>query len=417
MQTMSGRRSKSVLLWQKSASSICRIVISLVPLRHLLVESLVDDSVMERRLSPQTYNTNYMSSTPTIFVLLVCGLPGSGKSHLCQGIQEWVRKAGDDAAMSCQVIDYDDIEHQLLREAQQHEANDNIIPKQALMLSEEEDPNDLQLQAWRLSRTRALEQLQVALTNAASKDLSTQTLSPKPSIILLDDNFYLRSMRKQCYKICQSVVSASSNLHVKIHFRMIYLQTSLETCLDRNRLRLNPVPEHVIRAMAARFESPVSSSISWERSCLCLSNDSPCDFMKTTIDFIETLRNSPTSIVEPLLDPSHELKLLSMEQAKTRASIKHYVDLALRTKCVAVVAKEFPSRGRFANEVRKQVLSTILKEQQHGAIEIGDDAMETAKDSVSFETAAVTLFWQVLGQQQDWTAQEQDTLHLLKTAL
>ncbi|GKY98320.1 hypothetical protein MPSEU_000789600 [Mayamaea pseudoterrestris] len=342
-----------------------------------------------------------MSKTIDIVVLAVCGLPGSGKSRLCRSIAERCQEQIDEDAsmiLSCQVIEYDNVQKQLYEFDVKYDKNG----------SDQTTYNDAQLQAWRLSRTKALEQLSIALlTNlvaASTSDTSSGKQKPTAQLILLDDNFYLTSMRKQIYKTCQQALAASTS-NETIHFGVVHLDTSLDTCLERNQAReaTRIVPASVIRTMASRFEAPGKCSPApyWESACLRVREDDTNDALTATMAFIKSFIHTGIGIVIPLPSLAEQAAKKREEQLQTLATKSHQVDLVLRRRCVQFVAAWHPQHARLSNEIRKQVLAQQQQQQQQ---------QQQNDGNVAACDAAVSSFWTMLLQQGDWTLREQDEI-------
>lgn len=73
----------------------------------------------------------------------------------------------------------------------------------------------------------------------------------KKLLILLDDNNYLKSMRKNIKSIC-------NNLEVA-YFQM-FLEVDVDTAKLRNSRRNNPVPDEIIEKLHAKLELPPTDS-------------------------------------------------------------------------------------------------------------------------------------------------------------
>ncbi|KAF5304417.1 hypothetical protein FQR65_LT07947 [Abscondita terminalis] len=71
-------------------------------------------------------------------------------------------------------------------------------------------------------------------------------------LIVVDDNMYLKSMRYQYYKLARDY---------QMSFFQIHFDVPLATALERNATRNTPIPEHVIKRMSNKFESPCEN---WE---------------------------------------------------------------------------------------------------------------------------------------------------------
>jgi tRNA uridine 5-carbamoylmethylation protein Kti12 len=254
-------------------------------------------------------------------VLLLCGLPGAGKSSLSA---QWAAESGDTMA----VIEYDHLQDALLIDD-----NDN----------KESIDDDASLQAWRQSRQKALESLEGYLT------------SERVSVILLDDNFFLRSMRKQVLQVCQRFTTES----LILYFGVVWIDTPLEICLQRNRDRVRQVPEDVITRMSRRLEPPDPKKATWEQAVVRLdgnqhSTQENMDQLSRFVQDISTLCEP----VEAPVDPEMERQRIESERHRTRESVLHRVDQYLRC-CVQSVAKVRPRAAGQANKVRKQVFQTI----------------------------------------------------------
>jgi tRNA uridine 5-carbamoylmethylation protein Kti12 len=246
--------------------------------------------------------------TSKITVLLLCGLPAAGKSTLCAKLSEIIT--------NCSIIDYDRL---------------TVL---------QTDDGVRGIAAWRNARIRALELLRQLLSQ-----------KQQSQCILLDDNFYLQSMRKQCYKVCQSVVADANN--TTIHFGMVWVRASVEHCLLQNKRRGQTVPPATITKMADSFEPPAAS-----HSCLVLHNNDELQLEKQVtmiLDFVQRLDN-PVVVVDKV-DCIAEQERLQQEQAKTRACACHQLDQTLR-QCVRAVATISARSAATANHVRRTMLLT-----------------------------------------------------------
>jgi hypothetical protein len=338
--------------------------------------------------------------TAAILVLLLGGLPGAGKSTLARGLQE---TCGSTSSLSLngsatipivQVVEYDGIEEALLStttttmDPASRDDDDNC------RLSEDE----LRLQAWRTSRTMALHALRETLLQQEpnTKQIPTMVDNDDPSarqgdstiaefgkagaiqrIILMDDNYYLRSMRKQVFLTCQEVVgerTTSTTLgNLPILLVHLWLETPLEVCLARNARRKRSVPESVIERMATQMEAPVVSedaeqatsgqtnkSFHWERVVWHLDGLQPVDSQVTALLQRVGTRTSNNdwwkrARVSPPVDPQIEVTRLAVERQRTAASVRHQIDQALR-QAVKLVAQRHKILGRAANAARKATL-------------------------------------------------------------
>lgn len=83
-------------------------------------------------------------------------------------------------------------------------------------------------------------------------------------LVLLDDNFYYRSMRYKIYQLAAKY---------ECGFCQIYLKCNLKTAIERNRNRLQDVPNVAIETMYERIEPPDADCNRWETESLTLLSD------------------------------------------------------------------------------------------------------------------------------------------------
>jgi tRNA uridine 5-carbamoylmethylation protein Kti12 len=294
-------------------------------------------------------------------------------------------------------------------------------------------------------------------------------------VIVLDDNFYLQSMRKQVYQAVQDIVdeycsndgrilqplqrqkegdptindndnnnkdgskprpstsaaaptTTETNQPPPCHFFVatVHVDTPLATCLERNRLRTNPVPDNVIERMHQRMESPQvnnnnnsnkkdnananNNNNGWEQCVLKIDNNNSNgigtktmeknvqqlqNFVKKQIaaalsndDDNNNDKNSATAHLQPRPDPFFEQARLLQERQATFESTCHQADNWLRQQAVATVASIQPSVARHANLVRKQVLQQFQQQRQKQ-----QQGLVPRQDSSQDEFAENRTFW------------------------
>ena len=239
-------------------------------------------------------------------VVVLVGLPGSGKStiarHLCQTRQSSVH------------IEYDAV---------------------AASLSEEDD-----LAAWRRSRTAAVEDLK-------------KHLKESPHLIVLDDNFHLRSMRKDIYQICRNHVVNG----MAIYFGVAFIETPVEICLDRNAKRggRNRVGDDTITKMSATLEAPDTSKSPWDSTSIRFRGDT--GDLRDIYDWLCNLENgTPLTCPLPAEIVSQEpLEDRRLENLKSRV---HHYDQIFR-KGVGHVARLDKHSAGVANLARKKLIQEL----------------------------------------------------------
>lgn len=129
------------------------------------------------------------------------------------------------------------------------------------------DHDEFDADKWRASRAHVVDKVNRIVASVRSGNGVVGEVPPgvetfclaKPSsshfenglgpIIMLDDNFYYKSMRHVFYKIAQEA---------RLYFGQVFLKATATTCLQRNRRRegREVVPDSVIERMSENFEWP-----------------------------------------------------------------------------------------------------------------------------------------------------------------
>ncbi len=305
-------------------------------------------------------------------VCCLVGIPGSGKSTIARAIIDLNHQRGSQKTLSSStygtdvshfddilLIDYDDLTRKEL--SLKHDNN--------RCGSSSFDSNELE--AWRKSRRVAVEKLKVSLKNhfaCGSDDASTL-------LIILDDNFHLRSMRREIYRSCQEIIAIHPR--ARMGFVVVYCSAPLDVCLRRNDLRSGKerIPRDVINRMAMGLESPDKSKAgaSFERFHLSIDNsediaDRNYYGRHLLSDLHRCLQESLLSPVLPKNDLSQD-EIFELEQKRAREredthkSNLQRIDQLLR-KLVGAVARIQKTKTEEANEIRKSILS-MLRQNNH----------------------------------------------------
>jgi tRNA uridine 5-carbamoylmethylation protein Kti12 len=327
-------------------------------------------------------------------VLVLCGLPGCGKSTLAAELVSALTQTSrchhaDDCSetqptvrLNAAVhIEYDQVQEDIcvaqlgcgnLEDFEPFLSSNRLTGQ--LDDGNVDTSSELELAAWRQSRSAALEQLRHALQqsehrmNASQTDPSatTTTLVVHVDVIVMDDNFYWRSMRKQVYQTCQAQAEC---MHRPIYHATILLQAPLDVCLERNACRPRRlVAPHVLERMERTLESPVQSTVCpstsawWEQDPSCVlalpGTDPVRDNVARCLDFVNGLavRTDDTGRV---VATAHAVAKLALSEAirqqdrlATAQSVAHQSDQFWR-KCVAATVQRHASWGALANRVRQ----------------------------------------------------------------
>ena len=373
-------------------------------------------------------------------ILLVCGLPGSGKSTLIQSIVRHYQKSlsASSAAASFLlfddiiVIDYDNIATNICQNIR--DAN-SIITKYSNNNNDDDEGNYFtkeELQAWRMTRKEALKQLHDQL----QKNLDTATAATANAIdnkrrilIILDDNFHLRSMRRDVYKVCQQFLITKNNHNhqnenknekpkpmpriIDIGLVILHVNTPIEQCLENNEKRRTKnnndheyIPRQIIYDMDSIFELPKqddgnnnAKSSNFESIVITidkqlhLCNENNDKDEDDIIQFYYHLSNQLTLCTTDeyqikLPQEQKSIEQLQKEREVTLQSKIHHIDLLLRALVGAICKADSKRFGKVANIARKD----ILKEQKDSCLKymsnfINDDDDEEDRDSRQFNIA------------------------------
>lgn len=311
-------------------------------------------------------------NNPRISVILLAGLPASGKSTLVRKLMKRfkeddrtsndphtaMRAKGDDAIYRFIHIEYDNLEDGLLSsldiERIDRDGNGNEI-------------GNRRRDAWNEARQHAVEQMEQEIEIIFARGefpAPSTTASPiirNETVILMDDNFHLRGMRKQIHRLLLN--------YLPIRFGILYLETPLDICLERNRRRSGrrQIPSEIIVKMSTSFEPP---RVAWE---VCStktvvnydSSENDCVVNQTKFEEIVKFIQDCPNIVELPSDDDDDIdvKQQAADRAKTRESQIHSLDKLLRSY-VGRVAKFDKTFAKKANSARK----TVMEEFKAGRI-------------------------------------------------
>ncbi|TRY73492.1 hypothetical protein TCAL_13419 [Tigriopus californicus] len=246
------------------------------------------------------------SAKPQICILVLLGLPGSGKTTLAQNMRVHLKEK-----FKVILVSYDD----LIPLAEQAQLSQNSDDK-----------------AWKEARKLILNGVH-ALINPAQSGLSLAEVqefktklgipedepeSSKDTLVIVDDNNYYASMRYEYYQLARSNQTGFCQLHIDV---------GLTEAQNRNEERDQKIPNEVIQVMDKRFEAPNPLKNSWEQfsfSTQVIQNDS-----SNLIEMVETIvslaLNNP---VKPIPEVDDEAR--DRSRAKCTASIVHQADKVLR---------------------------------------------------------------------------------------
>ncbi|KAG1692947.1 L-seryl-tRNA(Sec) kinase [Nymphon striatum] len=191
-------------------------------------------------------------------VAVLAGLPGSGKTSLCQKICSEVKVIDNHPT---RVI---------------HICYDHIITFSKAGADENTSEN-LHIEEWKTQRKK-IEKLAHNILNKIAGyvfdddiecELAHYLINYEANeksivVLLLDDNMYYNSMRYEWYQFARNY---------ELGFCQIYLNSPLEICLARNNKRLGKarVDKEILCKMWHRFEEPRPSKNKWENFSKCVT--------------------------------------------------------------------------------------------------------------------------------------------------
>lgn len=251
-----------------------------------------------------------VKSSPRTTVILFCGLPASGKSTLARQLE----KSYDGSVIH---LEYDALEDSMVAEQSERQRR----------------------RAWNQARQVAISKMEDHFRTP--NDETTPNDTGVPRLILMDDNFHLRGMRKQIHRILLN--------HKPVNFGIIWVETPLPVCLERNLKRKRQIPVEVIEKMSLAMEPPRAA---WESSWIQVGTDTPLETVFSFLESCQEILDLPEAISEEQQEA---------DRRATAQSQSHNWDKLVRG-WVGKVAKYDNSLARKANDARKTVLQQA-KEQ------------------------------------------------------
>ncbi|CAN7940357.1 unnamed protein product [Ixodes hexagonus] len=190
-------------------------------------------------------------------LVLFFGLPGSGKTTLVNRILEACQKPVDRRLHPC-IISYDSLVNASTQAEMAHNRGLAKECRRQLLFA---------VQAWLawFRGTNGAMPTSSELASAMLEQLQSCSSPVSPherALILVDDNLYYRSMRKEWFKLAQNA---------SLGFCQVLVSCPLEEALRRNASRELPVPEATIRVMDSKLELPRGEP--WEELAITVAGE------------------------------------------------------------------------------------------------------------------------------------------------
>ncbi|NXA08507.1 PSTK kinase, partial [Sapayoa aenigma] len=145
---------------------------------------------------------------------------------------------------------------------------------------------------------------------------TARAAAARPLLLLLDDNFYYQSMRYELFQLARKY---------SLGFCQLFLECPLECCLQRNRLRSDPVPEQTICLMARKIEMPDVKKNAWEQNSLILRSS---EYISEDNEQIINLL--ATALENPVVPNEEDTEQKEADRAICAASAVHQADQTCR---------------------------------------------------------------------------------------
>lgn len=266
------------------------------------------------------------------------GLPASGKSTLAKKIHAHFES---DDTISCVYLEYDAFEDRISSTLQDIES--------------ETKPQE----AWKEARKAAVDNLEDVLRKPRAESL----------LVLMDDNYYLRGMRKQIHRL---LLNHDHGPDKPLNFGILWMETDVETCFHRNESRARQVPMHVIQKMKDTLEKPRAN---WEAYSLSISDATQFEDILSFINDCQEIQEMPQDWMDA--------EQLKNDRRQTSENQRHNWDKLLRS-WVGQAVKYDKVLARSANSARKEVLAQIKATASD--IQSETDLLERFIDSVVTST-------------------------------
>ncbi|KAF6110938.1 phosphoseryl-tRNA kinase [Phyllostomus discolor] len=301
---------------------------------------------------------------------VLCGLPAAGKSTFALALRHRLRR---ELGWAVGVVAYDDV----MPDAFLEEAGAGPVPSQWKLLRQEllkytecfllavingcpvSAPANRTEAMWEDFITCLKDQdlLSSAAPEAPPGYLLTKTAISGPLFLILDDNFYYQSMRYEVYQLARKY---------SLGFCQVFLDCSLETCLERNGQRPRALPADTIQLMARKIEEPNPKKNAWEHNSLTVQSPACSSAASPALtDLLLAALENPVRYVEENVEQKETDRIVCS------TNILHQADQMLR-RIVSQTMKEAkdeqvpPSKLKLLAEELNKLKAEFLEDLRQG---------------------------------------------------
>lgn len=285
-----------------------------------------------------------MSETKICLVLLI-GLPGSGKTTLCRALVEFFKSSHTTSHVI--PICYDE-----LIPADICRRHDNTSNWKEARRDVVNHVKDLILCLAGLKEFSMVNSGEVSVREEMIK--TVRNIKQTRVYIIVDDNMYYHSMRYEYYQLARLY---------KLSFCQLFVQCSVTDALNRNSSRdwSISVPENVITRMAERLQPPDRWNNPWEKFSLTLPSEMwTVTKMIEISDFLNYVAEHPVIMPEDDSDVCQESRIICS------TNVIHQMDITLR-KLIGDRIRQGRESGLAKNELQMQ--SKSLANARHHILE------------------------------------------------
>ncbi|NXX45070.1 PSTK kinase, partial [Tricholaema leucomelas] len=309
---------------------------------------------------------------------VLCGLPAAGKSTLARALH---RQLPQHTGWACAVLTYDELIPPEAFGPRAPEARPeeqfSLLPRWkrsrrellqclesfllALLTGEPlSRPAAATQPAWKRFLACCRQQGLLSAESHAGAGYRTLAATPGPLYLILDDNFYYRSMRYEVYQLARKY---------SLSFCQLFLECPLECCLQRNCLRSQPLPEQTICLMARKIEMPELKKNAWEQNSLLLQSAGGTSEDHCAAGLIEQIiALLATALANPVKQNEENTENKEADRAMCAASAIHQADQSCRriisqamkdAKDKKVLPREMKSLAEELHKLKAELLEAL----------------------------------------------------------